>query len=275
MGQRTSATAAGRARTKILVVLLAMYGCYVANAQPCDDMVSRVTESGTSAGRAQLAQGIALYESKNLLMAERALQSALFTGLSDRSEQAAAHKYLAYIYCSRQEMSRCETSFEAAFVARPSFALQPFELQGTPWREAYLRAQQRAPTRCLPSPAGQVAGQQNIGLPHLFALHSTVIASATPLTPTAVSSSTLIPQAPAGGKAVLPLGHNTRIQAKPWAQVFVNGRQVGVSPPLVSLKLDAGRHSIELRNPGFEAYRQTIQITEGSVVTISHDFENQ
>ncbi|WP_370656494.1 PEGA domain-containing protein [Klebsiella pneumoniae] len=39
------------------------------------------------------------------------------------------------------------------------------------------------------------------------------------------------------------------------------------------LKLAPGSHTVELRNPGFESYRQVIRITDGQSVTLSHDFD--
>lgn len=246
-----------------------------AQAQVCNELPMRFVDSGSSDGRAQLAQGIALYEARNFLMAERALQAALFAGLADRGELASAHKHLAYVYCTRQELQRCEASFDAAFAARSAFSLQAFELQGTPWRDAYVRAFQRASTRC---PVLRVENADPLSLTNLtggFMLHSSVIASITPLVVDGALSATSVAKSHYPSKPYLPIGHNTLIRVKPWAQVYVNGKQVGVSPPLLSLRLELGRHTVELRNAGFESYRRVLQITDGSVVTVIHDFDAQ
>jgi eukaryotic-like serine/threonine-protein kinase len=48
--------------------------------------------------------------------------------------------------------------------------------------------------------------------------------------------------APVGGKAVL------RVNSRPWAQVFVDGRMVGNTPQM-GIQLAAGKHTIKLVNP--------------------------
>lgn len=260
----------GVIRTGFLVLCAAW-----AQAQVCDESPVRFVDSSISDGRVQLAQGIALYEARNFLMAERALQAALFAGLSDRGEQASAHKHLAYVYCTRQELQRCEASFDAAFVARPAFNLQAFELQGTPWRDAYVRAFQRASTRC---PVLRVENADKLSLTNLaggLILHSSVIAIATPLVVDGALNARFSAKSNYPSKPSLPNGHNALIRVKPWAQVYVNGKQVGVSPPLLSLRLEPGRHTVELRNTGFESYRRVLQITDGSIVKLIHDFDAQ
>ena len=67
--------------------------------------------------------------------------------------------------------------------------------------------------------------------------------------------------AAAGGSGVL------RINARPWAEVSIDGRPVG-NTPLMNLTLSAGSHRVRLRNPQF-ALEKTIkvQIVAGDVVT--------
>ncbi len=50
-----------------------------------------------------------------------------------------------------------------------------------------------------------------------------------------------------------------RVQVKPWANVFVDGNQQGVSPPLKRLVLPEGKHQIKLVNPNFPDH--TIDVT--------------
>lgn len=239
--------------------------CLAHSQAACEEAAPAQTGS---AGRPQLAQGIALFEARDLAQAERALQAALFGGLADPMERASAHKYLAYTYCTHKEWARCEAAFDSAFSAHPGFALQAYETTGTPWRDAYSRAQDRWIQRCpsaqrlRTAPAAPTAGG--------FALNSRVITSITALTPGL---------APARSAALAPRSetprtdHNLRLRVSPWANVLINGKPSGVTPPVVLLKLAPGSHTVELRNPGFESYRQVIRITDGQSVTLSHDFD--
>ncbi len=230
-------------------------------------------------GRPMLGQGIALFDAKNFKQSERSLQAALHAGLPDRQERALAHKYLAFVSCSNSEWSRCEAEFDSAFAARSSFALEAYEIQNTPWRDAYLRSQNRWAARCGrvaltagPSTAASPLG----GKPATsgFALNSAVIVGVTPLL-----------LAPASGRAStasqlsserdVPSGSNVKLRVSPWAVVQVDGRRLGVTPPMIHLSLPPGSRTIELSNPGFETVKRVIQVVSGKTVTITHDFDSR
>ncbi|PWB47073.1 MAG: serine/threonine protein kinase [Nitrosomonadales bacterium] len=59
----------------------------------------------------------------------------------------------------------------------------------------------------------------------------------------------------------------------PWGEIYVDGKPEGVSPPLNELKLAAGKHTIEIRNPGFPAYSQTLDVEPESTRKIKHKFK--
>ncbi|MDQ1315505.1 MAG: eukaryotic-like serine/threonine-protein kinase [Pseudomonadota bacterium] len=59
----------------------------------------------------------------------------------------------------------------------------------------------------------------------------------------------------------------------PWGEVFVDGKSVGVSPPLTSLQLDAGKHNVEIRNQQFAPYRGTVNLKSGESLKIKHKFK--
>jgi PEGA domain len=227
-------------------------------------------------GRPMLGQGIALFDAKNFKQAERALQSALFAGLPDRQERASAHKYLAFVSCSNSEWSRCEAEFDSAFSARPSFALETYEIQNTPWRDAYLRAQNRWAARCgrvaltplSPLPASPVGAKPAASG---FALNSTVIVGVTPLLLAPMSGRAAA--APLSSLRDVPSDSNVKLRVSPWAVVQVDGKRLGVTPPMTHLSLPIGSRTIELSNPGFETVKRVIQVTSGKTVTITHDFD--
>ena len=61
-----------------------------------------------------------------------------------------------------------------------------------------------------------------------------------------------------------------RIQ--PWGEIYVDGKKRGVSPPLKTLKIRAGKHEIEVRNTTFSSYAQTVETKPGERVIIRHNF---
>ena len=84
----------------------------------------------------------------------------------------------------------------------------------------------------------------------------------------------------AGGTAVAPvpgaaagMGRVT-LNIRPWGQVFVDGADRGVSPPLKSLSLRPGIYNIEVRNGDLEVYRQRVTVQDSkSAPVVSHEFK--
>jgi eukaryotic-like serine/threonine-protein kinase len=88
-------------------------------------------------------------------------------------------------------------------------------------------------------------------------------ASTDDLLESATSSSAKAPAAPAGGG-----GQGTlRINARPWAQVVIDGRPVG-NTPQTNIALPAGNHRVQLVNPEFNLKKNlTVTIKAGQVET--------
>jgi hypothetical protein len=59
----------------------------------------------------------------------------------------------------------------------------------------------------------------------------------------------------------------------PWGEVFVNGKSQGVSPPKKFLKLDPGKHRIEVRNTTFAPHVQNVDLKSREEVTVRHKFQ--
>lgn len=88
-----------------------------------------------------LLAGLRAYEDAQYGDAERQLGQALQTGLASPRDRVAAHKTLAFIYCTSNRIAECEAAFRAAKKADPSFALTKSE-QGHPmWGAVYKRVQ--------------------------------------------------------------------------------------------------------------------------------------
>ncbi len=58
----------------------------------------------------------------------------------------------------------------------------------------------------------------------------------------------------------------------PWGEVFVNGKSRGVSPPLRTVVLPPGTHTIEVRNTSFPTHTRRVDVRAGEPVRISHRF---
>jgi Tfp pilus assembly protein PilF len=98
------------------------------------DVVSRPAERALQAG-------IRAYEDAQYADAEKQLNQALQAGLVSPRDRGAAHKTLAFIYCTSNRMTECEAEFRAARSADPGFALSKSE-QGHPlWGPVYKRVQ--------------------------------------------------------------------------------------------------------------------------------------
>jgi len=78
--------------------------------------------------------------------------------------------------------------------------------------------------------------------------------------------------APAEPPAAAGTSGSITLAISPWGEVFVNGKSRGVSPPLRSLELSPGPHTIEVRNTSFPNYVGKVEVRAGEVVLIRHRF---
>jgi class 3 adenylate cyclase len=87
--------------------------------------------------------------------------------------------------------------------------------------------------------------------------------------PVVVAAAPAAPPAPAAaaGPARIELAVN------PWGEVFIDGKSRGVSPPLRTLELSPGSHTIEIRNSTFPSHTQKVDIKPGDAVKIRHRFK--
>jgi class 3 adenylate cyclase len=77
---------------------------------------------------------------------------------------------------------------------------------------------------------------------------------------------------PPSAAAPEPAAGILQLSILPWGEVFVNGRSRGVSPPLRSIELPPGAHTIEVRNTTFPAYTQRVEVRSGEPVRLRHRF---
>lgn len=100
-----------------------------------------ITELAERPAERALLAGIRAYEDARYPQAEKQLNEALQAGLASPKDQAAAHKYLAFIYCTSQRAAQCEAAFRAARAADPGFALGKSEAGHPLWGPVYARSQ--------------------------------------------------------------------------------------------------------------------------------------
>ena len=117
----------------VVGLVAALVGC--ANPTPSaglTDVIERPAERA-------LLTGMRAYDDAQYPQAERALQTALHTGLSSPRDRASAYKLLAFIYCTSSRPADCEASFRAARQADPTFALTRSEAGHPQWGPIYRR----------------------------------------------------------------------------------------------------------------------------------------
>jgi Tfp pilus assembly protein PilF len=119
-------------------MLLVLAGCASQN-KPAPvvglmDVISRPAERA-------LQGGLRAYDDAQYADAEKQLNQALQGGLVSPRDRSAAHKTLAFIYCTSKRMLECEAEFRAAKGIDPTFALSKSE-QGHPvWGPVYKKVQ--------------------------------------------------------------------------------------------------------------------------------------
>ena len=93
--------------------------------------------------------------------------------------------------------------------------------------------------------------------------------------PTVVAGGATPPGAPSVTAPAAPPGMGRVVlNIRPWGQVFVDGAERGVSPPLKSLSLRPGIYNIEVRNGDLDVYRQRVTVQDSkSAPVVSHEFK--
>jgi Tfp pilus assembly protein PilF len=94
----------------------------------------------------ELSTGIRSYEDGNYKAAAKSLQTALDEGLTFKSDQVMAHKYLAFIHCASEREKTCREEFKKALELDPKFELNTAESGHPIWGPAFrsVRAEMQA-----------------------------------------------------------------------------------------------------------------------------------
>jgi serine/threonine-protein kinase len=142
-------------------------------------------------------------------------------------------------------------------------------------RDLGVISEEEADSHLHPAVAGRVArravGQPVAGLRlgRLVALQGAVLAamalatSFIHLAPVGAQSSSL-PQLAAASRQPGQL----KVIVDPWAEVYVDGRMIDVTPMARAALVPEGRHRLELRNPYFEPVTRELIVQRGSAQTV-------
>jgi len=118
--------------------------------------------------------------------------------------------------------------------------------------------------------------QNRVAVGGLAGLGVTAVVIAVILAATAGPSGTIAPPPPAETKETAPVvvGEGTvKLDIAPWGEVFVDSKPIGVSPPLLELKLPAGRHNVEIRYGDKAAVTAQVDVDPAKPLQIRHRFE--
>jgi Tfp pilus assembly protein PilF len=104
-------------------------------SQPQRANAPRTTPKAAASGKGEqeLERAVKSYEEAAYKNAARQFQAALDFGLDAKTDQATAHKYLAFIVCVSGREKSCREEFRKALDVDPSFELGPAEIGHPVW----------------------------------------------------------------------------------------------------------------------------------------------
>jgi len=132
------------------------------------------------------------------------------------------------------------------------------DARATPEKGTALVKPKRAAAPAKPKQAQAPARPEQVDTPASIRPDAPVKAKEAEVAPVA--------RAPAPGTVI-------SISALPWAEVYVDGKKQGISPPLRSVTVQPGKRKIELRNSSFPAHIETIDARPGESITIRFRFQ--
>jgi Tfp pilus assembly protein PilF len=119
-----------------LSVLLFVFVLGACSTQPIQNLIQ-------GKGAPALNAGVDQFEEGRYGEATKSINSALQLGLTSGSEQARAHKYLAFIHCVSNRMQQCRDEFGRALDANPSMELEPSEVGHPIWGPVFKAVRAR------------------------------------------------------------------------------------------------------------------------------------
>lgn len=126
----------------VAALATALAGCESAPVKQFQqDLSSLFHQQGN--GEPDLTTGLRQYDEGNYGKAALSLQASLDAGLSNKSDQIKAHKYLAFIDCISNREGQCFDEFRKVLDIDPAFELSPAEAGHPTWGPVFRSAKGR------------------------------------------------------------------------------------------------------------------------------------
>jgi serine/threonine-protein kinase len=83
------------------------------------------------------------------------------------------------------------------------------------------------------------------------------------------------PAPPAPSPAKAPAGPTALVMLaiSPWGEVLVDGKSMGISPPMTELELTPGSYRIEIRNGNFKPHQEIYELGSNQTIKIKYKFK--
>jgi serine/threonine-protein kinase len=79
--------------------------------------------------------------------------------------------------------------------------------------------------------------------------------------------------AAAGPRGIVDEPGRVRVLARPWAEVFVDGRRIDVTPMASPVEVKPGRHIVSFRHPAAPEEARTVELIAGQTVVVEVDMK--
>jgi tetratricopeptide (TPR) repeat protein len=218
----------------------------------------------------KMAAGIAAFDRGEYSRAANAFKQVLHLNPSP-ADTSVAYKYLAFYYCVNGAETQCEAEFFRALQADAEFALEPAEQNHRTWAKAYARALEKHQRQCIALPVTQAETSATRSEPKgRGALETKSLAVVKSSRVAAPASEPMVSQIDkeAARKGISIL----KLDVFPWGTVYIDGKQIAVTPPQKEVKVAAGTRRVEIRNKGVSAFTRTYTLVPGEEVVLSYRF---
>ena len=78
--------------------------------------------------------------------------------------------------------------------------------------------------------------------------------------------------APAAATLPATSGGLVTLAINPWGEIYLDGKKMGVSPPLKELRVTPGKHTIEVKNTSFASHTETLEVKLNDQLKVKHEF---
>ncbi len=89
-----------------------------------------------------------------------------------------------------------------------------------------------------------------------------------------VSHTAVLPATTAANVApVLPKIGYVRVVALPWAEVYIDGKKVGLTPTAQRFQVTAGKHKVQFKNPYYKSVSKVVEVSSNRIILVKVDLK--